>query len=73
MSEQHEMTDEQCDRLVDKVMESLARKYAETMPVECLNSDIKKHPALGRSVVRAAYMLGKMAGEAQPNARITSA
>jgi hypothetical protein len=67
MSERHELTDEQCDRLMRVVTAAMAKKYAAGMPVECLNTDIAKHPALGRSLVRAAFMLGKTAVETQPN------
>ena len=67
MNEQHEMTDEQCDRLVALTMDRLANKYNSGMRGIDLNPSITEHHSLRRSIVRTAYELGKLAGETQPN------
>lgn len=57
------LTDDQCDRLVAKVMDKLAAKhsdqYGATHAMD-LNPSITEHHTLRCSVVQAAYMLGAL-------------
>ena len=57
------LSDEQCDRLVTKVMDKLAAKhstlYGPTNALD-LNPNIAEHHTLRRSIVQAAYMLGAL-------------
>ena len=71
MDEKHELTDEQCDRLVALTMDKLAQKHSTpngAMHAVDLNPSITEHHALRRSIVRTAYELGKLAGGMTPNA-----
>ena len=55
------MTDDQCDRLVAKVMDKLAAKGCNqygTMHASDLNPNITEHHSLRRGIVQAAYLLG---------------
>jgi hypothetical protein len=70
MSNEHDLTDEQCDRLVALTMDKLAAKHSTAngrMHALDMNPSITEHHSLRRSVVRAAYELGKLAGGVQPN------
>jgi hypothetical protein len=61
------LTDDQCDRLVAKVMDKLAAKHSDqygTTHAMDLNPSITEHHTLRRSVVQAAYMLGAMEANA---------
>lgn len=67
MEQEHDLSDEQCDRLVAVTMDVLAAKVdAHAFD---LNRDIMEHHTLRRSIVRVAYNLGK-AAEKVPNAEI---
>ena len=57
------LTEDQCDRLVLKVMEKLAAhrcdQYGAIKPSD-LNPDITEHHSLRRGIVQAAYLLGAL-------------
>jgi hypothetical protein len=55
---EHELSDEQCDRIVALTMDKIAAKH--NMHALDLNSDVQVHHGLRRSIVRAAYELGKL-------------
>ena len=67
MNEQYELSDDQCDRLVALVMDKLAAmhsdKYGLTHVLD-LNPSITAHHSLRRTIVRAAYEVGKQVGAA---------
>ena len=54
------LSDEQCDRLVAKVMDKLAEKHSTFTNALDLNPNIAEHHTLRRSIVQAAYMLGAL-------------
>ena len=73
MSNEHDLTDEQCDRLVALTMDKLAQKHSDqygAMHALDLNPSITEHHSLRRSVVRAAYELGKLVGGMPPNQKV---
>ena len=59
MDAEQELSDEQCDRLVEDLMEKLALKIR--LRAVDLNPDILAHHTLRRALVRVAYALGKAA------------
>jgi hypothetical protein len=70
MNDEHDLTDDQCDRLVALTMDKLAQEHGTrngAMHAIDLNPSITEHHSLRRSIVRAAYELGKLAGGTQPN------
>ena len=70
------LTDEQCDRLVALTMDKLAQKHSTpngAMHAVDLNPSVTEHHALRRSIVRAAYELGKLAGVIPPNVVLSRA
>ncbi|MFN8995339.1 MAG: hypothetical protein ACK5X3_16965 [Pseudomonadota bacterium] len=60
MAEKHELSDEQCDRLVALTMDKLAAKNG--IHALDLDDSLTNHHSLRRSIVRAAFELGKTAG-----------
>ncbi len=69
MEQEHELSDDACDRLVAATMDKLAQKAGGEFPMHALdlNPDIMAHHTLRRSIVRVAYELGKTVA-AVPNA-----
>jgi hypothetical protein len=68
------LTDDQCDRLVAKVMDKLAAKHSDqygTMHAMDLNPSITAHHTLRHALVRAAYMLGALEMQQSERARWT--
>ncbi len=61
-----ELTDAQCDKLVEDVFNKVAAtydsKYGNMNPKD-LNPDIREHDSLRRAIVREAYALGMKQGE----------
>ena len=65
------LTDNQCDRLVLKVMEKLAAGASDqygTVRAADLNPNITEHHSLRRSIVQAAYILGSLTANARAGA-----
>lgn len=58
MDEQHDMTDAQCDALVQALFNKVAARAG--CDVESLSADLRKHHELRRGLVRVAYELGRM-------------
>lgn len=70
MNDEHELSDDQCDILVAMTMDKLAKKHSTpngAMHALDMNPSITEHHSLRRSIVRAAYDLGKIAGGVQQN------
>jgi len=56
-----DLSPQQCELLASKVMKVMAMKQG--CAVADLNTDIKAHPVLLHSLLRAAYVLGGLAAD----------